>query len=91
MPRNNYHQLFLLYNIKTLNYDFLFYLQQYGILEDSVLLGLLFCEIGSRKKIFPDLHIEALTDFDEILLSAEEQDNPKFFQIGIEIIRKCKE
>lgn len=84
---------FITANIELFNYEFLYSLYHTGIMPESIFIAVLFCELGSFKKIFFDLHFDVVDfeSYNELLKSVAPQNTPKYLQFGLETLKKCKE
>lgn len=82
---------FLISNIELDNFEFLYSLYQTGVVPESLPIAILFCELGSCKKTYFDIDIADLEDYSSALKAIVPLSNSRYFQFGLETLRKCKE
>jgi hypothetical protein len=87
---NMFGELLLKWIIKKKRLGMMLSLTQNGLLKDSLPLSIIFCEIGSRKKIINSFSINQLEPFESLFLEVEDLYDEEFLQLGIEMMRRQK-
>lgn len=82
------HLIQWLLRLRRSNQLQLFY--QNGFLQDSLLLAVVFCELGSHKRIFHTLNLPMLEKYDSVLAEIAEFGKKECLQIGVEFLKKIK-
>ena len=63
---------------------------QYGFLKESIVLAIIFCELGSSKRIYHTLNLPEIDKEEWIVTEAEPENRRECLQIGLEFLRRVK-
>lgn len=83
-------ELLLKWIIKLHKLGLMLSLTQNGLLKDSLPLALIFCEIGSRKKIITSFSINQLEPYEHLFEAVSDIYDEEFLQLGLEMLRRQK-